>query len=64
MGAGCNQDKLLFEKLFDKALHFFRAYRIPFFSAIVFGFLAHGFVFTNKCSQKTLLTYAVNGIRI
>lgn len=48
MGAGCNQDKLLFEKLFDKALHFFRTYRIPFFSAIVFGFLAHGFVFTNK----------------
>lgn len=48
MEPGSMKQKLLFEQLLDKALHFFSIYRVPFFSAIVFGFLAHGFVFTNK----------------
>ena len=48
MEAGSKEQKLLFEQIFDKSLHFFSLYRIPFFSAIVIGFLAHGFVFTNK----------------
>lgn len=40
--------KLFFEKFMERALHFLGCYRIPLITTIVFGLLAHGFVFTNK----------------
>lgn len=40
--------KILFEKVLESVLFFFRSYRIPLISAMVCGLLAHGFVFANK----------------
>lgn len=39
---------LLLEKAADRGAALLRAFRIPFFSALLFGFLAYGFAFTNK----------------
>ena len=48
MESNQNSSMLLYEQLLHKLFCFFRFYRIPFFSAIFFGMLAHGFAFTNK----------------
>lgn len=48
MKADNNRQRLLFEQIAYMALQFFRSYRVPMISAVIFGMLAHGFVFTNK----------------
>lgn len=40
--------KLLFERILEHVLHFLHIHRIPLLATIVFGLMAHGFVFTNK----------------
>ena len=48
MEANRNSANLLYEQILYRSFRFFRFYRIPLFSAIIFGILAHGFAFTNK----------------
>lgn len=48
MKADNRKQTLLFEQIIDIASLFFRTYRVPMISSILFGMLAHGFVFTNK----------------
>ena len=40
--------KLLYEQIMSGCLNFLRHYRVPLFTAVIFGMLAHGFAFTNK----------------
>lgn len=40
--------KLFYEQLLEIAIRFIGIYRAPLISAIVFGLMAHGFVFSNK----------------
>lgn len=49
--------KLLSERLFSALFRFLRRYRIPFFSALVFGFLSHMFTFTNKLLNHDELNF-------
>ena len=48
---------LLTERLYVSIASFFKKYRVPFFSALIFGFLAHMFSFTNKLVNHDELYY-------
>lgn len=49
--------KLLTERIGLSIASFLREYRVPFFSTLIFGFLAHMFAFTNKLVNHDEIYY-------